>query len=469
MVLSTALFDRPPFLNCICHGVILDSTGQKLSKRLNNYADPLELFDKYGSDALRVTMLSSNVVKGQELLIDKDGKMVFDQLRLFMKPIWNSYHFFCLYANIDNVKAEINYNSDNIIDQYIISKLVISIKEIESSMDKFDIQESYNVISDFFEILNNWYIRRSRNRFWKAEHDADKRSAYSCLYGCLEAMMRAASPLIPMLSEHIYQGLGHSDSVHLTDYPKLDNMKINHELVSVMDQVRDICSTALFIRSSENIRVRQPLQNLKIITNNSEPYKQFEDLIKDEINVKEVIYNDNLSDSADLKLSLNFKVLGKRLPKKMKNFIKLSKSNEWSYENNILKISDEELLPEEYSLILEPRSIAGAKSLSNNQGLIALDLKITQELESEGYARDLVRIIQQARRDAEFNVSDRIILNIESNGKLVDVINSHSNYICQQTLSELKTDSLQKDSFKAEFTTKSELLEKEVVIEICRI
>ena len=165
MVLSTALFDRPPFLNCICHGVILDATGQKLSKRLNNYADPLETFEKYGSDALRVTMLSSTVVKGQELLIDKEGKMVFDSLRLFIKPIWNAYNFFCLYANSDSIKAKISYKSDNILDQYILSKLKLAVESIETNMDAFDSQSAYSAVSDFFEILNNWYIRRSRNRF----------------------------------------------------------------------------------------------------------------------------------------------------------------------------------------------------------------------------------------------------------------------------------------------------------------
>jgi valyl-tRNA synthetase len=160
MVLSTALFDRPPFLNCICHGVILDSTGQKLSKRLNNYADPLELFDKYGSDALRVTMLSSNVVKGQELLIDKEGKMVFDSLRLFVKPIWNAYHFFCLYANLDSIKAEQNTSSKNILDRYILSKLKSTVQKIECEMDRFDTVESYAAISSFFELLNNWLAER---------------------------------------------------------------------------------------------------------------------------------------------------------------------------------------------------------------------------------------------------------------------------------------------------------------------
>ncbi|CAF2950794.1 unnamed protein product [Rotaria sp. Silwood2] len=273
MVLSTALFEQPPFLNCICHGVILDSTGQKLSKRLNNYADPLELFDKYGSDALRVTMLSSSVVKGQELLIDKDGQMVYETLRLFIKPIWNAYHFFTLYANADGIKAELNLTSLNILDLYILSKLKIAVQKIKQGLDNFDTQIAYNSVADFFEVLNNWYIRRSRNRFWKSAKDQDKNSAYATLYSCLEIMARAMASLLPLISEEIYLGITGSKqvdhSVHLTDFPDLAMLAIDYDLVKNMDQILDICTNALFIRNTENIRTRQPLSSLTIIRANS--------------------------------------------------------------------------------------------------------------------------------------------------------------------------------------------------------
>ena len=441
MVLSTALFDRPPFLNCICHGVILDSTGQKLSKRLNNYADPLETFEKYGSDALRVTMLSSTVVKGQELLIDKEGKMVFDALRLFIKPIWNAYNFFCLYANSDSIKAETSFSSENILDQYILSKLKIAVTSVETSMDAFDSQSAYSAISDFFEILNNWYIRRSRNRFWKSEKDQDKIAAYNTLYTCLEIMSKAMSSLLPLISEHIYLGLtngrANNESVHLTDFPTLDQVKLNEDLVSVMDQVQDICSTALFIRSAENIRVRQPLSTLKIIIQESDAFKEFEDLIKDEINVKTISYENDLANNADQKLSINFPILGKRLPKKMKDIIKLSKQGQWTFDGTDLTVAEEKLLPEEYSLILVPRADQGAKPLSSNQGMIWLDLEISKELENEGIARDIIRLVQQARKDAEFDVSDRIKLELKSNMDLEIVLAEHSNLIGSQTLSTI--------------------------------
>ncbi|MDX1924157.1 MAG: isoleucine--tRNA ligase, partial [Rickettsiaceae bacterium] len=199
MVLSTALFDRPPFLNCICHGVILDSTGQKLSKRLNNFADPLELFEKYGADTARFAMLASNVSKGQELLIDKEGKMVHETLRLHIKPLWSAYHFFTIYGNIDEINGKISYESQNILDKYILSKLKIALKTIDESLQNYDIQQPYVALSSFVEVLNNWYIRRSRSRFWQSEITGDKISAYNTLYTCLDHISRAISPILPLI------------------------------------------------------------------------------------------------------------------------------------------------------------------------------------------------------------------------------------------------------------------------------
>ena len=470
MVLSTALFDRPPFLNCICHGVILDSTGQKLSKRLNNYADPLELFDKYGADALRVTMLSSNVVKGQELLIDKDGKMVFDALRLFIKPIWNAYHFFCLYANLDGIKARYDISSSNILDQYILSKLKITVRRIENSMDQFDTVEAYAAITDFFEVLNNWYIRRSRSRFWKTEQDADKLSAYNTLYTCLEVMMKAMSSLLPLISENIYRSLTGGPSVHLEIFPNVEDIKIEENLVKVMDQILDICNAALFIRSEENTRIRQPLSKLLVHLEGIDEgtydnyIKQFEDLIKDEVNVKSIIYQEDVKEYADLKLSINFPLLGKRLPEKMKEIIAAARAGNWHEASGKLFVSGIELLPEEYTLAMEPKKgIKGVKALSNSIGLVKLDLEITKGLEEEGIARDLVRFIQQTRKEAGFEVSDRIKLNIKSDTNLEPVLANYGAFITEQTLSEIRKD------FKPEYIADIELDNQIVSIEVAKL
>jgi isoleucyl-tRNA synthetase len=440
MVLSTALFDRPPFLNCICHGVILDATGQKLSKRLNNYADPLELFSQYGADALRFTMLSSTVVKGQELLIDKDGKMVFETLRLHIKPIWNAYHFFTMYANADGIKAEITYNSSNVLDQYILAKLRIAVENIDSALTAFDSVAAYNEVSIFFEILNNWFIRRSRNRFWKQEKDTDKTEAYNVLFTCLENMSRAMSSLLPMISEEIFLGLNGNKrdgtiSVHLCPFPDLSLINIDDALVKSMDKVLEICNAGLFIRTNENIRVRQPIKDVTIVTKDALSIKPFEELIKDELNIKSIIYQEDVTSYADLKLAINFPLVGKRLAHKMKDIIAASKKGEWTIKNELLIISDEELSGAEFSLKLEPKSNVGAKALSSNDGIVILNLEIDRELMLEGLARDVVRAIQQARKDADFHISDRILVSVESVGDTMEAIKQYSGLISEQTLS----------------------------------
>jgi isoleucyl-tRNA synthetase len=449
MVLSTALFDRPPFLNCICHGVILDDKGQKLSKRLNNYADPLEIFEQYGSDALRLTMLSSSVVQGQEFLIDKEGKLVYETLRLQIKPIWNAYHFFTLYANADEVVAKIDYSSENVLDKYILSKLAITICDIEQSMDTFDSQQASNNLFKFFEVLNNWYIRRSRNRFWKSEKDGDKIAAYNTLFTCLDHILRAAASLMPLISEEIYLGLHGNvrdgkNSIHLSNFPDVKLIKIDLALTQQMDQVLDICNSALFIRSSHNIRVRQPLEKLTVVAQADNNLTNFVDIIKDEVNVKNIIFESKIQDFATFKLTLNLPVLAKRLPNKVKQIIAASRENKWEKTaSGQLMIADETLELDEFALKLEPKNIEGAKALSNSDCVVILKMEITSELYSEGLARDLVRFIQQARKDSGLDISDRIEIKIEFEAgaekeALQNAIAQHKDFINQQTLSLFK-------------------------------
>ncbi len=442
MVLSTALFDRPPFLNCICHGVILDSTGQKLSKRLNNFADPMEIFGKYGADSLRYTMLSSNVVKGQELLIDKDGKMVHEALRLYLKPIWNAYNFFTLYANADGVKARISYDSSNVLDNYILSKLKKAVIKIDDALANFDTQGAYQPVTEFFEILNNWYIRRSRQRFWGSEISSDKIQAYNTLFTCLEHISRAMSPLLPLISEAIYVGLQGGEyikehSVHLSDFPDVTNIKFSEDIVCKMDKVRDICSSGLYIRNEKNIRVRQPLAKLTILMKNSASIKEFDSLIKDELNVKIIEYSDELGNYADKKININFPVLGKRLPQYMKEIIFASKSGNWSQEGENVYVAGHLLQSEEYEIILMPKLAEGAKTLPSNDGLVILDLSITEELLQEGYARDVIRMVQQARKEAGFEITDRVNLYVEGHEKVNISIQKFEDLITDQTLAKL--------------------------------
>lgn len=444
MVLSTALFDKPPFLNCICHGVVLDDKKQKLSKRLNNYADPKDLFDTYGADALRWFMMSSPVMRGSELYIDKEGKFIRDVVRLAIKPIWNAYNFFCLYANADGVKGEYDVTSENIMDRYILAKCKIAVEAVQKHLDAYDTPNACEAISAFFEALNNWYIRRSKERFWKETHDTDKQAAYNTLYTVLNIMCGAAAPLLPLVTEEIYTGLTGKKSVHLADFPYVATWQNDADLISQMDTTRDVCNAALAIRSKNNIRVRQPLAFVRIIGSaditlgGNEALKA---IIKEEINVKELVGSEHypLTDFADYSLKIHFPVLGKRLPAKVKEIIPYVKKGEWEKQpDGRIKIAGEILKFDEFTLQLEPKPEYkdNAQALSSNDALVILDTHITPELEAEGYARDLVRLIQQARKDANLDVSDKIQLHLQVSEKLRPAIALHGDYIQSQVLAE---------------------------------
>lgn len=435
MVLSTALFDKAPFKNCICHGVVLDAAGQKLSKRLNNYPDPLVLFSEYGSDALRWFMLSSPIMRGQELYIDKEGKFIRDVVRLYIKPIWNAYNFFTLYANSDGVKAKYNTKPANLMDRYILAKCRDAVAVIWESMGLFDTPGAYKAVEEFFEVLNNWYIRRSKERFWKTGHDADKQAAYDTLYTVLHIICRAAAPLLPLTLEEIYKTLTGEESVHLASFPDRSELVDETELVEEMDKVRAVCNAALSIRSAQNIRVRQPLSYM-VVVGHLENLRPHVEIIQDELNVKNVDFASDISQYAEYKLKINFPVLGKRLPEKMKQIIPAAKQNQWTrLPNGHVAILGEELLPEECELQLEPKDKTNSAPLGTQDALVVLDLKLTPELVNEGLARDVIRMVQQARKEADLDVADRIDLVIDTQA---DIANFKT-YIAEQVLAKTIT------------------------------
>ena len=466
MVLSTALFDREPFKNCICHGVILGeptmdkATGkmrkQKLSKRLKNYPDPNEMFDIYGADAMRWRMISEPVMHGGELVISKDGSDFKDVVRLTIKPIWNAYHFFTLYANTDGIKARLCVDSDNLMDRYILGKLKHAIYIIEKSLDNFDTPVACKEVEDFFEVLNNWYIRRNRDRFWREanESDTDKFAAYNTLYTCLNKICRAIAPLLPLTTEEIYKGLtGGKESIHLSDFPDTNHIADEATLMKDMDHVRNSCNAALSVRDKENIRTRQPLQSITIYSSaeSNLEIEDFADLIRDEINVKDVFFSNELDNVASLKLQINFPVAGKRLGSKMKEIAGSAKQGKWEQkENGEVFVAGEKMENGEYSIALEAKGMKGAQALSTNDALVVLDLEISEELRKEGVARDVVRGIQQARRDADLHVSDRIKVFVNGDKNIVEAINSNISYIKEQTLSSsLEFNSGESDSGKS--------------------
>ena len=444
IVLSSALFDKPPFLNCICHGVLLGGDGQKLSKRLKNYPDPVHMFDKVGADAMRWFMASSPVMRGHELMMDKDGKNIEDALKVAIKPVWNAYNFFTLYANADEIIAEIDHSSQFILDRYILSKCYSVVASIHQALAGYDSISGCKALEEFLETLNNWYIRRSRERFWKIEKDADKISAYNTLYTVLTTICRAAAALMPLILEEIYLGLTRSnESVHLQRYPDLNEYEVDHSLIEQMEQVRDACTTALSLRNDIGIRVRQPLSKVTFIGIGSDNFNdELKQLVLDEVNVKEWVNLDKsrVDEFADYKLQINFPVIGKRLPDKIKDIIAAQKNNDWEIDraSGKLKIAGQYLLSDEFKLLVTPKSgfNGSIAALPTGNGLVWLDTEISTTLKLEGIARDVIRGVQQCRKDYGFELTDKITVSLDANhhAEIKEAVESWDDYIKSQTL-----------------------------------
>lgn len=437
IMLSTALFDKPPFKNCICHGVVLDEeTGLKYSKRLKNYKDPKEVMNGYGADALRWMMMDSPVMRGADIGVDPEGKFIRDVVRLNIKPLWSAYNFFTLYANADGVKANEITASENRLDRYILAKAKAAVLAVETSMDAYDTTGATNAITGFFDVLNNWYIRRSRARFWAEDVTADKQAAYDTLYTVITLLCRAAAPLLPFTAEAIFRGLGAGESVHLTDFPKVEKIADERALIADMDKVRDACTAMGSIRSAENIRNRQPLASATLYGAGADRLKPFAELMEDELNVKEIRFANTLEGVAEFSLSVDFKVAGKRLGPKMKAVGAAAKAGDWRRDGDQIIVGGEPMEAGEYNLNLKSLVSKGAQALPSNDAIVVLDLTITPELEAEGRARDLVRMIQQARKDAGLNVSDRILLTLDLPLEMRDALQFKKS-IVRETLSKL--------------------------------
>ncbi|MFO1243071.1 MAG: isoleucine--tRNA ligase [Rickettsiales bacterium] len=443
IMLSTAIFDSEPFENCICHGVVIDDeTGLKYSKRLKNYKDPMEVFDKFGADALRWMMVSSGVMRGSDLGVDPEGAFIRDVVRLHIKPIWNAYNFFTLYANADGIKAQFAADSENLMDRYILAKCREMTDTIEKSLDAYDTPGACDAVTRFIEVLNNWYIRRSRPRFWKSEHDQDKQSAYNTLYTVLHVLCRAAAPLLPLTLEAIFKGLTGGktalESVHTQNYPSNDIVLANNveESMRAMDRVRDICTAAHNIRNTENIRTRQPLSTLTVYKANiAAQADYFASLISDETNVKDVRFEDDLEKVASLKLKINFPVAGKRLGGKMKDVGAAAKAGKWKKDKTgAIVVGGEKMEEGEYELLLESKIAKGAQPLASNDALVVLDLTITPELEAEGLVRDVIRLVQESRKTANLHISDRIRLRVTASPEIEKAVESFSGFIAEQVL-----------------------------------
>ena len=445
-VLAGALFDRPAFSNVICHGVVLDHEGQKLSKKLRNYPDPEEVFESHGSDALRWYLMSSPILRGGDLRIATDASDISEVVRLVINPVWNAYSFFTLYANADGYRAQRRTDAQGLLDRYVLAKTRALVEAVTERFDAYDIAGACAEIHSFLGALNNWYIRRSRDRFWApgsgddTVSQQDKRDAYDTLYTVLTTLVRVAAPLLPFLTEEIYLGLcgegpDGDASVHLEDWPDPEELPADEQLVTDMDRVREVCSVALGLREDRRLRARLPLRTLTVAGRDATRLEPFLHLVRDEVNVKEVELTEDLSSVGEFVLRPQARVLGPRLGGTVQQVIKAAKAGEWTRnDDGTVTVAGETLAEGEFELALEPREGAAAAPLRDHTAVVELDVEVTDDLRAEGMARDVVRAIQQARKDADLVVTDRIEVTLGDGGGLAEPIEPHREWIMEQVL-----------------------------------
>ena len=432
-VLATALFDRPAFSTCVSHGIVLGDDGAKMSKSLRNYPDPMNVFDTYGADAMRWYLLSSSILRGSDFAVTEEG--IRDTVRQVMLPLWNSWYFLSLYANAESMTGEVRYDSTNVLDRYVFSKLKRLIEDTTVSMDQYDIFNACQQVRTFLDVLTNWYIRRSRDRFWKGDKEA-----IDTLHTVLQVLTRIAAPLLPLTTEKIYKELTGLRSVHLEDWPDARIVPSDIELETVMDQVRDVCSTTLSLRKVHSRRVRLPLGELTVASPLAKALQSFVSIITDEVNVHKVTLTTELGQVAKHELQLIPAALGPRLGANTQKVIVAVKKGDWSINGDEVIAGGVALEPHEFHVKLvaaagDTETIASA-ALSDGQGIVLLNIELTDALLAEGAARDIVRMVQQARREAGLAVSDRIVLTLGLPELLQSQVSQFETYIASETLAQ---------------------------------
>ena len=461
-VLAGALFDRPAFQNVICHGILLADDGAKLSKRLRNYTEPTEIFETLGSDALRWYFMSSNIVRGGDARISDHG--IAEVTRQILLPVWNAYSFFTLYANIEGYRARFRTDSSDELDRYILAKLRETIEAATDRMDAYDLPGATTEIASFIDALNNWYIRRSRGRFWgtdnisanlpaapggsessRSDHDGergmsaggadDNRAAFDTLFTVLTTFLKLAAPFLPMITEEIYTNLTGEESLHLTDWPDPGQFPEDHDLVAAMDRTRAVVSAALRLREDEGLRVRLPLASLTLAGADSAGVAGLAHLVSDEVNVKAVEFTADLESYAHFVLQPNGQMLGPKLGGDVQKVFAAAKQGQWAQnEDGTIDIAGHTLAADEFELRVQPADGVTAAGLPSNDAVVVLDTEVTPELEAEGLARDIVRSVQEARKTEDLVVTDRIALTLELSEEGRAAVEAMEAYVAEQTL-----------------------------------
>ncbi|RAS61624.1 isoleucyl-tRNA synthetase [Lentzea atacamensis] len=426
-VLATALFDRPAFRDCVAHGIVLGDDGQKMSKSLKNYPDVNEVFDRDGSDAMRWFLMASPILRGGDLVVTERG--IRDAVRQAVLPLWNSWYFLALYANASGKEGTWRTDSSHVLDRYALAKTHDLVRDVQAAMDVYDISGACQMVREYLEVLTNWYVRRSRQRFWDGEQDA-----IDTLHTVLEVVTRVAAPLLPYTTEVVWRGLTGGRSVHLTDFPSVSDLPADDALVTAMDEVRAVCSTALSLRKGNKLRVRLPLARLTVASPVAASLEDFAEIVRDEVNVKEVSLTTDVDAYGQFQLVVNARAAGPRLGPNVQKVIKAVKAGDWSEVDGRIVAAGVELFEGEYEQRLVATDPAATAALPGGAGVVVLDTVVTPELEAEGVARDLVRVVQQARKDAALDVSDRITLTLELPDAVRSAVEPHLEFVKSETL-----------------------------------
>ncbi|GAA4545961.1 isoleucine--tRNA ligase [Pseudonocardia xishanensis] len=432
-VLATALFDRPAFESCVAHGIVLGDDGAKMSKSLRNYPDVNEVFDRDGSDAMRWFLMASPILRGGNLVVTEQG--IREGVRQAILPLWNTWYFLSLYAGAAGVTGKHSTRSGNVLDRYVLAKTAALVDGVTTALDTYDIAGACEQIRDHAEVLTNWYVRRSRDRFWDGDQEA-----IDTLHTVLEVTARVAAPLLPLTMEQLWQGLTGGRSVHLTDWPASGELPHDDALVAAMDRVRQVASAGLSLRKARKLRVRLPLASMTVAAADAETLAPFVDVLRDEVNVKEVVLTTDVSTYGEFELTVNARACGPRLGKQTQTAIRAVKAGDWSANpDGTVTAGGIRLVEGEFSERLQAADPQSTSALPGNSGLVVLDTEVTAALAAEGTARDLVRVVQQARRDAGLEVSDRIALTLSAVPAVVEAVRTHEAFVSGEVLATTVT------------------------------
>ncbi len=474
-VLAAGLFGKPAFEHCIVSGIVLAEDGSKMSKSKHNYTDPMDVVKEYGADALRFALINSPLVRADDVKYSDD--LVKDVLKSLLIPLWNAYSFFITYANIDGYEPSVTKTEDlkNPLDKWIISDLEALVEKTTKAFDTYQIQDATSAVVSFIDDLNNWYIRRSRRRFWRSENDSDKKDAYNTLYRVLLTFCKVAAPMIPFVTETIYQNLRTDDmplSVHLCDYPEYNEGERDRVKEEEMRVVMKAVEMGRSLRAQSNLKIRQPLKEFVVVSRNNSVRDVLEkdvDILKEELNVKRVFVRKNEEDLVTYSAKANFKVLGAKLGKSMKEVASHIQSLMGSNIQSILdgkkekiKYSDGEIDISEGDLVIQRTEKEHVKVLNDGDLTVGYDTEVTEELLLEGVARDLVRLVQTERKEEGFDVADHINLTLYGDDTLKKAVENFKSFIMKETLSDTLT-------FAGNDGKKSQINESEVTLKVEKV